>query len=47
MLARSLWLPFVIGMSLSFADSFGVDVGGDLGVTEEGVNLILMPRVSG
>ena len=38
-LARSLWLPFVIGMSLSFADSFGVDVGGDLGVTEEGGEL--------
>ena len=38
-LARSLWLPFVIGMSLPFADSFGVDVGGDLGVTEEGGEL--------
>lgn len=38
-LARSLWLPFVIGMSLSFADSFGIDVGGDLGVTEEGNEL--------
>ena len=38
-LARSLWLPFFIGMSLSFADSFGVDVGGDLGVAEDGNEL--------
>lgn len=28
-LARSLWLPFAIGMSLSFADSFGVKIIGE------------------
>ena len=28
-LARSLWLPFLIGMTLSFADSLGVKIIGD------------------
>ena len=38
-LARSLWLPFLIGMTLSFADSLGVKIIGD--GNESGAGLVL------